>query len=105
MPRPKRFAARVNLPLTQETYDIYAEVAALSGSTVPQLLREVAENGIPWLRQVLEVMRAAPQDPHAMGRLLLRRIEGVQVELGQLGGELESDLAKLEERQTKRKPA
>ena len=103
--RPKRYRARVNLVLTQETYDAYAEVAGILHTTVPELLRGMADSGLPWLRKVSEAVREAPLDRTAAARLLLSHIGGAQLELQEISDEIAGELEQADTERKKRKPA
>lgn len=103
MPRPLQYPARVNLSLSQETYDAYAEIAKVLHSTVPELIRGMADQGVPWLQKVAAAVRESPQDPNVAARLLLSHIGGAQLELQELSDEISGELTREELK--KRKPA
>lgn len=105
MARTKQFPARVNIVLRQETYDAYKEVAGLLDVTIPQLMREMIEGGLPNMRKLAEAARVAKQQsPVEAGELLLKYFGDLQLQLGDTIVEGRQVIEDVRQQQQQRQP-
>ena len=103
MARTLRFPARVNIVLSQETYDAYREVAELLDVTVPQLMRDMIDSGVPNIRKLAEMARVAKSDPVGAGELMLKYFGGIQAQLGESIAEGQQVVEEARQKQPGRK--
>lgn len=100
----KRLDARINLRVTQDTYDAYQEAAELLGIEPAALVRQFVDGGVPAMQAIAQTARAAQAGRVGQGAGLLVRLMEAAVAQGQLG--LEQSLAIEEEvREVERKRA